>query len=121
MKIEQDGKNTVVQKNSKFKFIDCLNEDGKTFLPLFTDWKEATIWYIEPRRNIDAFVMNTFEAFEFAKSAENYNGIVINPGSKPWTMNIEQVNNFLEAGLLIITTMKSKKGLFPSVNNHSNY
>ncbi len=96
MEVERDGKNTVIKQNSKLKFLNCFNEDGEAFLPLFTDWKEVNVWLKEPDKNIGGFVMDTFEAFEFVKLGENYNGVVINPGSKPWTMNNEQINNFLE-------------------------
>ena len=96
MEVEQDGENTVIKQNSKLKFLNCFNEDGEAFLPLFTDWKEVNVWLKEPDKNIGGFVMDTFEAFEFVKIGQDYNGIVINPGSKPWTMNNEQVNNFLE-------------------------
>jgi hypothetical protein len=39
--------------------------------------------------------MTTFDIFEFAKRDTNYVGVVINPGSNPWTMKREQVLNFL--------------------------
>ena len=96
MQVEKDGKNTVIKQNSKLKFLNCFNEDGKAFLPLFTDWKEVNVWLKEPHKNIGGFVMDTFEAFEFVKLEEDYYGIVINPGSTPWTMSNDQVNNFLK-------------------------
>lgn len=96
MEVEQNDENTIIKQNSELKFLNCFNEEGKAFLPLFTDWKEVNIWLKEQDKNIGGFVMNTFEAFELVKLGEDYNGVVINPGSKPWTMNNKQINNFLE-------------------------
>jgi hypothetical protein len=39
--------------------------------------------------------MPTVESFEWVLNNDAYNGIVINPGSTGWTMNKEQVKNFI--------------------------
>ena len=96
MKIEQNGENTIVKENSKLKFLNCFDSDENAFLPLFTDWKEVNNWLEKQDKNIGGFVMNTFEVFEFVKDVEDYKGVIINPGSKPWVMNNTQINNFLE-------------------------
>lgn len=40
--------------------------------------------------------MSTIETFEWVSIDKFYNGVVINPGSINWTMNKEQVTNFLK-------------------------
>ena len=88
--------NVVVEKGGLIKFLNCFDQDDKPFLPLFTDWQEVDLWLKNRDMNTSGFVMNTFEAFEFAKNDTFYNGIVINPGSNAWTMSKEKIGNFLE-------------------------
>ena len=97
MKTSKDSSNNVtVQKGSLIKFLNCFDQNGKPFLPVFTDWQEVDLWIKQRDSTVSGFIMSTFEAFEFAKIDQNYNGVVINPGSVGWTMSKEQVKNFLD-------------------------
>ena len=97
MKTSKNGTNSVIaEKGGLIKFLNCFDQDNKPFLPLFTDWQEVNLWLKNRDKNTNGFVMNTFEAFEFAKNDATYNGIVINPGSNTWTMSKEQIGDFLE-------------------------
>ena len=87
--------NTVIDKGSVLKFINCFDKENKPFLPLFTDWQEVDLWYKQRDASIQSFIMTTFETFEWVSNDKTYNGVVINPGSTGWTMSKEQVTNFL--------------------------
>ncbi len=91
---DQNG-NTVIDKGSVIKFINCFDKDNKPFLPLFTDWQEVDLWYKQRDASIQSFIMTTFETFEWVSNDKTYNGVVINPGSTGWTMSKEQVTYFL--------------------------
>jgi hypothetical protein len=87
--------NLFFDKGSVINFLYCIDKDNKALLPVFTDWQEVDLWLKKRENNIDSFIMSTFEAFEWVAIDEDYVGIVINPGSTGWTMNKEQVKNFL--------------------------
>lgn len=91
---DQHG-NTVIDKGSVIKFINCFDKENKPFLPLFTDWQEVDLWYKQRDTTIQSFIMTTFETFEWVSNNKIYNGVVINPGSTGWTMSKEQVASFL--------------------------
>tara|TARA_R110002050_G_scaffold273016_1_gene416855 strand:- start:341 stop:880 length:540 start_codon:yes stop_codon:yes gene_type:complete len=93
---KSDTNSVVVEQGSLIKFLNCFDLNNQPFLPLFTDWKEVDLWLKKRDDNTSGFIMNTFEAFEFAKNDVNYFGIVVNPGSNAWTMSKEKVSNFLE-------------------------
>ena len=86
--------NLFIDKGSVIEFINCIDKD-KLLLPVFTDWQEVDLWIKQRDNNIQSFIMPTFEAFDWVSNNDSYNGIVINPGSTGWTMNKEQVKNFL--------------------------
>ena len=96
MKTSKDSPNNLtVEKGSLLKFLNCFDENSKPFLPAFTDWQEVDAWMKKRDNNVGGFIMTTFDIFEFAKRDSSYVGVVINPGSNPWTMKREQVLNFL--------------------------
>ena len=87
--------NVTIDKGSIIKFINCFDKENKPFLPLFTDWQEVDLWYKQRDKNIQSFIMTTFETFEWVSNDKFYYGVVINPASTAWTMSKEQVKNFL--------------------------
>jgi hypothetical protein len=95
IKTTKDEKgNLFFDKGSVIEFINCVDKD-KILLPLFTDWQEVDLWIKNRESNIQSFIMPTVESFEWVLNNDAYNGIVINPGSTGWTMNKEQVKNFI--------------------------
>jgi hypothetical protein len=87
--------NLSIEKGSIINFLNCFDKESKALLPVFTNWQEVDLWIKKRENNINSFIMSTFEAFEWAASSEAHVGIVINPGSTGWTMNKDQVKNFL--------------------------
>lgn len=84
-----------IEVGSTFNFLKTYNENGQTFQPLFTDWKEIDLW-VESRDGIAGWMMSAKEVFEFVIKHTNDTGIVVNPCSDKWGMNKEQMILFLE-------------------------
>ncbi len=87
--------NLSIDKGSIINFLNCFDKENKALLPVFADWQEVDLWLKKRESNINSFIMSTFEAFEWVANSDAHVGIVINPGSTGWTMNKDQVKNFL--------------------------
>jgi hypothetical protein len=82
-------------KGGVITFLKTYDGNGKSFLPIFTDWNEIDLW-LKSRDNIAGWVMPTDEVFTFVQKNTNDAGLVINPCSDKWSMNKEQITAFLK-------------------------
>ncbi|MCK7576621.1 MAG: SseB family protein [Chromatiales bacterium] len=89
--VTAEGK-SIVLENSKLKIFMLTGKDGKSYLPLFTDWEEIQKW---SNRSVNTLVMPASDAWSFAIANPKYEGIVVNPGgiSLPLSRNaVQQLN-----------------------------
>jgi len=87
--------NMTFEVGSQIKFLYIVDKDNNPFLPVFTDWEEVDLW-VKSRDNIAGWVMPAKEIFDFVCKQQSYKGIVINPASNSWTMQLEQIKLFVE-------------------------
>jgi hypothetical protein len=93
MSLKDDG-TTIVEVGSKIKLLNCFNEHGECFFPLFTDWDAIRAW---TNQNVGGLIMPAIEAWEYViEQPDYYKGIVINPNSDGWTLRQENIRNLIE-------------------------
>lgn len=82
-----DG-NMVIKKNSLIKIISASDDQGNTFFPLFTDWKEIQSYIKTP---VNSWILPAKDAWYMAIKGQEYHGVVINPGGNTLPLSMEQV------------------------------
>ena len=91
--IENEGNKITLEKDTKIQFIHFTDNDGKAFLPLFTDWNEIGKWSKE--EGIQTLMLRMNDYKEMVSNNEIYSGVVINPYSENIMFSSQQLNTLL--------------------------
>jgi len=83
----------TLTKGDTLKLLICSNDDREVFLPIFTDDTELKLWCKEP---INTLSVPAPWLWQFVLRNKNYTGVVINPGSIAWCINMEQIQSLLD-------------------------
>ena len=86
-------KSLTVTEMDDLNFLICTTKDREVFLPVFTDSRELTRWYHEPVYTIR---VPAVWLWQFVLKQGNFNGIVFNPGSIGWDINLEHIQSLLD-------------------------
>ncbi len=81
-----------IQKGDDLRLLICSNRSREVFLPLFTNDKELKDWYNEP---VNTLTVPAKWLWNFVLNQKNYAGILINPNSIAWSINMEQIQSLL--------------------------
>ncbi len=76
---KEEGK-TILARGSHLDVLTAENEEGLTFLPLFTDWQQLNEY---TDLGVSGWVLPAQEAWAFAMQDPNCEGAVINPAGNP--------------------------------------
>ncbi|PHV70608.1 hypothetical protein CS063_09915 [Sporanaerobium hydrogeniformans] len=77
----------------EFQLLICYNENREVFLPIFTDDKALKDWYKAP---IHTLTVPAEWLWRFILRSKNYAGIIINPDTISWSINLEQIQSLLD-------------------------
>ena len=94
----EDGK-LKLQPGTKVAFPEVVNNEGKKYLPAFTDWKSAQKWELKEGQRLIATTFEDYAAMILRD--ENASGFVINPFEE----NIRIERN-------VITAIKQQQAAF---------
>jgi hypothetical protein len=89
----ESGKKAL-EVGSKINFLKTFDEQGNSFLPVFTDWAEIDLW-LTNKENIAGWMMSAEDVFTLALKG-NYKGLVINLCTDKWQMTKDQINLFIK-------------------------
>lgn len=89
----EDG-SSVIEKGSKIKILNCFDDKGDCYLPIFTDWEEIRLW---TSQNVGGLMSPSKDTWEFTLSQQEiYKGILINPATTGWTLRHQEIRNLLQ-------------------------
>lgn len=83
----------TIRKGDGLKFLICSNDDREVFLPVFTDDTEIKAWCTEP---VYTLSVPAPWLWKFIINQKNYAGVLINPNSIAWAINVEHIQSLLQ-------------------------
>jgi hypothetical protein len=95
---EENTSNTVnnsqitIKKGDALRFLICSNDNREVFLPIFTNDAEIKAWCSEP---IDTLTVPAAWLWKFILNQKNYAGVLINPNSIAWSINLEHIQSLV--------------------------
>ena len=86
-------KTITVTEMDDLNFLICTTKDREIFLPAFTDSRELDRFYHEP---VYTLRVPAAWLWQFVLKQGNFNGIVFNPASIGWDINLEHIQSLLD-------------------------
>ncbi len=78
---------------SELNLLICSNDNREVFLPIFTDDIALKNWYSDP---INTLSVSAEWLWKFILRCNNYAGVVINPDTISWCIDLEQLQSLLD-------------------------
>jgi len=86
-----DQGNTTLLPGSKVKIVTVRDPQGRTYLPLFTDWEEIKKYMVDSKVPYLSTMLSARAAWDIILRG-NYVGTIINPADKPLPLVKKQVH-----------------------------
>ena len=83
------------QQGSQLKLLTCQDPDGRSVLPLFTDWQQIQAWTDEP---VSTLVLPASDAWTFIIREGSFAGAVINPAGMALPLNSSLIQDLAVRG-----------------------